>query len=59
MRSGMRRPPGATSLMLLRILNVGASYPDIVRQTSGDVLGICGAPEGYRRESRMHGGYKA
>jgi len=45
--------------MLLGMLSVGAAYPDIVRQTSGDVLGICGAPEGYRRESRMHGGYKA
>jgi len=33
MRSGMIHPPGASSLILLRMLNVGAAYPDIVRQT--------------------------
>jgi len=34
-------------LILLRMSSVGAAYPDIVRQTSGEVSGIGGAPEGY------------
>jgi len=42
-RSGLIRPPGATFLMLLG--SARATYPDIVRQTSGEVSGIGGAPE--------------
>ena len=45
MRSGLMRPPGATFLMLLG--SASAASPDIVRQTSGEVTGIGGAPEGY------------
>jgi len=49
MCSGFIRPSGGSSLMLLGILSVGAAYLDIDRQTSGEVSGISGEPEGYGR----------
>ena len=60
MRSGMIRPPGVSYLILLRMSSVGAAYPDIVRQTSGEVSGIGGAGTGrIWREGGAHGGYGA
>ena len=47
MRSGLIHKCGASSLILLRMFSVGAAYPDIVRQTSGEVSGVGGAPEAY------------
>ena len=58
MRSRLRHPPGESSLMLLRMPTGGAAYPDIVRQTSGEVSGIGRAPEGLG-EDGAHGGYEA
>jgi len=57
MGSGLIRPPEAKFLMLLG--SISAAYPDIVRQTSGEVSGIGGAPEGYGREGGAHGGHGA
>ena len=47
-------PAGASSLMLLGMFSISATYSDIVRQTSKYLPGIGVAPEG---RTRMHGGY--
>jgi len=42
---GKRKPGGIKSFMLPGKLSLGAAYPHIVRQTSGEVLGIGAALE--------------
>ena len=51
---GERKPGGIKSFMLLGKLCLGAAYPHIVWQTSGEELEIGAAPEEW---SRMYGGY--
>jgi len=46
MRSGLIRPPGVSSLILLRMFSVGAASPDIVRQTPEKWPGSVG----YRKD---------
>ena len=49
-----RKPGGIRSFMLPGKLYLGAAYPHIVRQTSGEVPGIGTALEEW---GRMCGGY--
>jgi len=51
MLSGLILLLGASFLMLLGVLGIGAAYPDNLssRQTFGHALGIGAALEGYRK----------